>query len=271
MSIFLDVMVAGTIIIMMIRFYFEGLTKAILGLISGLLAIILALSFYKPLGALISDNITAPIIKSAIESQVSKDTDNKNGEDSGSSEAQNSNQNDNEEAGENSLDGVNKDNVLKNIPQEIKDILSTLGISTEELGEKIEEILNDTAIKTFEDFRKSLIDYIVNPISRFISNIIAFILIFILAKILLGILAKILDLVTKFPVIKQFNRLGGMIIGLVYGIIIVCILCAVINIVRVYIPADNKLAITDEKIESTIVYKHFNNFNFFNLFFKKSE
>ncbi len=61
-----------------------------------------------------------------------------------------------------------------------------------------------------------------------IINIIAFIIILILSKIIIRVVGNLLGLFTKLPVIKQFNRLGGAVLGGLIGVLVLYILSAVL-------------------------------------------
>ena len=66
-------------------------------------------------------------------------------------------------------------------------------------------------------------EYIAAYFARMAINIIAMIVVFIVVKFILGIISSILDLVGRLPVIRHFNRGGGLIIGFALGVIIVWI------------------------------------------------
>lgn len=58
-------------------------------------------------------------------------------------------------------------------------------------------------------------------IASIILNIIIFTIIFIIVYILMQIIIKVVDLVSMLPVLKQINKTGGFILGLVKGLIVV--------------------------------------------------
>ena len=78
----------------------------------------------------------------------------------------------------------------------------------------------------------SYIDSGINSVSEAIGtllvNIIAFVVILIAGKILIRLIGNLLGIFTKLPVIKQFNHLGGGILGGILGILMVYIICAVV-------------------------------------------
>ena len=70
-------------------------------------------------------------------------------------------------------------------------------------------------------------EYIAAYFARLAINIISKVAVFIIVKFTLSLLAGVLDLVARLPVIKQFNKGGGMLLGFTLGLIIVWIGLAV--------------------------------------------
>lgn len=75
---------------------------------------------------------------------------------------------------------------------------------------------------------QGLLNNIGDEITRAIINILSLILLFILIRIGLFIVGRILRGLVKLPVLKQFDRLGGLAFGAVEGLLMVYILCAVL-------------------------------------------
>jgi uncharacterized membrane protein required for colicin V production len=65
-------------------------------------------------------------------------------------------------------------------------------------------------------------------IATLFVNVLAFFIILFLSKILIRIIGNALGIFTKLPVIKQFNRLGGGVLGGIIGIFAVYVLAAVL-------------------------------------------
>ena len=105
------------------------------------------------------------------------------------------------------------DELIANLP--LPDIIR--GFLHEHNTPNIFELLN---VQTIEE-------YIAAYFSRMAINIIAKVSVFIIVKFTLGLLSGVLDLASRLPVIKQFNQIGGMLIGFVLGLIIVWIGLAV--------------------------------------------
>ena len=68
---------------------------------------------------------------------------------------------------------------------------------------------------------------IAEAIATLLINILAFVIVLILSKLVIRIVGKAFNIFTKLPVIKQFNRLGGMVLGGISGVLVLYIACAV--------------------------------------------
>ncbi len=69
---------------------------------------------------------------------------------------------------------------------------------------------------------------ITQSLAALILNIFAFIVILILSKLIIRIVGNVLGIFTKLPVIRQFNRLGGSVLGGIVGVLMLYIISAVI-------------------------------------------
>ena len=98
---------------------------------------------------------------------------------------------------------------------------------TNYLQKSIQETANNT--------KNSVEDVAVEKISTTIINVAILIIIFILVRIILSVLNLIIDIISKLPVIKQCDKLGGVIYGVLEGVLIVYILLALCLIMASFI------------------------------------
>jgi len=82
------------------------------------------------------------------------------------------------------------------------------------------EILNVSTIE----------EYIAAYFARMAINVISLFVVFVVVKFILSLISGLLDLMSRLPVIKQFNKGGGLLIGLALGVIIVWIGLAVMTL-----------------------------------------
>lgn len=93
-------------------------------------------------------------------------------------------------------------------------------------------------------------------IALLIINILAFVIILILSKIIIRVVGNLLGLFTKLPIIKQFNRLGGAVLGGLIGVLVLYILSAVLIL---FSPIDPQSRLTYEIENSTFASEIYEN------------
>ena len=88
-------------------------------------------------------------------------------------------------------------------------------------------------------------------------NICAFIGIFIIARLVLILLTFVADIIMSLPILKQFNKAGGIIYGLIKALLIIYVLLAIIFLI-IYVTGNNTLS---SAISSSFITKFFYNNN----------
>lgn len=72
--------------------------------------------------------------------------------------------------------------------------------------------------------------YIADSVAGIILNAISFVLVFVGVSIIMKIIIRCLNLLSRLPVIHTMNKMGGMLVGLLKGMIILWLICIVITI-----------------------------------------
>jgi len=99
-------------------------------------------------------------------------------------------------------------------------------------------------------------EYIAGFFAGMAINIIAMILVFISVRLILGLLAGVLDLVSRLPVIRTFNRGGGLIFGVIQGVFIVWLGLAIINLFFLNPTTPELVRILDESLIAGWIYEY---------------
>lgn len=127
-------------------------------------------------------------------------------------------------------------------------------ITSKVLPENYEEkvsILPDSLVQSGEENINTLAVNISHKIIYYGS----FIILFIVVRIVLKFVTILADLITKLPIIKQFDKTGGFIYGLIKGFLIVTALFAVISLISPMLDEKYINAI-DNSYLSKILYNH---------------
>lgn len=94
----------------------------------------------------------------------------------------------------------------------------------------------------FENIVLMLDEEIINGFVFRIINVISIILLFVLLKLLFSIIFSILKNITKLPIINEVNKIGGIVVGVVEGIVIAYLLILLVN----WLPISSVKPIKDE-------------------------
>lgn len=141
---------------------------------------------------------------------------------------------------------IDKTQIDDNIKNTIIEKITPEGLETTE-----EVKLEDNLVVGLMGSATSTIEEIADAFSVKLIEICVLLLLFIVVRIALKFVTLLTDLITKIPVLKQVNEVGGLIYGLVKGIFIVYVLLAVIYLISPLVNTD----ITNT-IESSFVTKH---------------
>lgn len=95
----------------------------------------------------------------------------------------------------------------------------------------IVKYISDEVENATEEKKREIVNSVATKVAINIINIITFIVLFLGARIALIFVRAITNLITKLPLIKQCDKIGGIIYGILHGFIIVFIGLALITFV----------------------------------------
>ena len=224
MGLIIDAIIVLIIIISSFLGYKKGLTKSFLKIFTFIIALVISFVLFKPISNIIINNTD-------IDENLQKAIEEKF--------------NQSEE---------NKQVEQKNDENSEKNDMPTI------FNNFISEKINDATAEAT--------DVIVKEASKQIAitiiNVGVVILVYIISQIVLIFIKGITDLVTKLPVIKQCDKLGGVIYGLLRAAIILIIIFTIISLIA---PIINSTVLLDMINDSIIGSKLYNNNIIFNIIF----
>lgn len=129
---------------------------------------------------------------------------------------------------------INKTQIDETIAQSVRGVI--LGNSDsqkveENMPSTITEYIQGQAENVADSAKESVADATAVGVSETIVKVAVWIILFIVARILLILLKFVTSLIAKLPVIKQCDKIGGVVYGLLEGLVIVYILLAIISLV----------------------------------------
>lgn len=129
----------------------------------------------------------------------------------------------------------------------------------------IEEVIsNDENTGLVQNATNSLLEGGSRTLAINIIYGITMIVLFVIARIALVFISALANMISKLPILNQFNKLGGIIYGLLRGIIITYVILMIVNLIITLNPTST----VKEKIDETYLAKTMCEYNILNIFFK---
>lgn len=124
-----------------------------------------------------------------------------------------------------SLEQAIKQNMLKN------DEKSTQEVKKESMPDVITNYINNAVENAADEAKTAIVESTAKEVAILIINIAVAITLFIISKIILLLVKGLANILTKLPVIKQFDKIGGIIFGLLQSLVIIYIALAIISLI----------------------------------------
>lgn len=214
MGIVVDLIIVAVMLLFIFLGYKKGLTGSLIKLLSFIIAIVLAVILYKPVGNAVIENTTIDEnIRTSLNATFGVQ--------------------------ENKQEEKNEENVPSSIMNNI--------------NKEIENATDEVKTNVIDETTKTVV-YVGSAI-----------VIFLAVKVVLLIVSLFTSQITKLPVIRQVDKIGGLAYGAIEGIVIVYAILAVISLTSV-IWANNAVVMAIGK--STLGEMLYNNNIILNLLFK---
>lgn len=187
MSIIVDLVILGILILCIALGYHKGLTGSLLKIISFVLALVVAFILFKPVSNFIVDktNWDESLEQGIREMIITED----------------------------SSATTKQDEEDKNMPT----------VMMEYINKTVEEAGNDA--------KEAIADATARDMAVTIINAGSWIALFLITRIVLIFIKGLANLITKLPIIKQFDKLGGIVYGVLKAIIVIYGILAIISFI----------------------------------------
>lgn len=224
MGIILDIIIIGILVLSTWLGYKKGLTKSLLKIFTFFIAIVISFILFKPIANLIISQTEIVNNLQITIASAFKNEDSKNNKDK---------------------DGKSYDNIIKadeNSEQNIPSIFYSY--------------IENEIIESTNEAKDFVIENASRKIAISIVNISVYIILFIVIRIVLIFIKAIAELITKLPVIKQCDELGGGIYGFLRACIVVLIGFTVISIIIPLIPSSEIIEIINQSMLAKFIYEN---------------
>ena len=223
MHIIIDVILIAVFVSTVINGYRIGFIKSLISVCKFFISIAIAFALASHVGALISEKVVYEPVLSVVTDKV-----------------------------EDVAGTVNEEADLSEIFDKLPDSVKLFVSYDEDAQDKINGAISDGIIS--DESISELSHSIASGISGVISSIIAFLAVFAISMIALTILAFVLDKIFTLPVLKQANKLLGLIFGVFYGAFNVFAVCTVITLILHLIGVNSPELSAEAMKDRTVVY-----------------
>lgn len=191
MGIFVDLIIVLIVGLCIFNGYRKGLARCILKLVTSIIALFIAILLFRPF---VNFVVTNTIIDENIQLSLEK--------------------------------------VMNNGIEERKDENNTELVKEDSgIPKPIVEYLNNNFKNAAKQKQEEAVISVARGAAILIVEIACFILIYVVVKIILKILIILIDIVSKLPIIRQFNEVGGFLYGIVEGVVIILLIMTGVTII----------------------------------------
>ena len=212
MSIIIDAIILGILVLCIALGYRKGLTGSLLKIISFVLAIVIAFILFKPVSNFIIENTNWD---------------------------------------ENLEQGI-RDTILNNDKQE--------EVAAQEDNQNMPSVMLDYINKSVEnagnEAKEAVVDATVRQVAIMIINAGVWFALFLIARIILIFVKGLTKIITSLPIIKQFDKLGGIIYGLVEAFIVIYALLAVLSFISPVVSGTGILDAVQKSFIGSVMYNN---------------
>ena len=118
------------------------------------------------------------------------------------------------------------------------------------------DYINNTVKNAAEEAKNNIVQTVADGIAVAVINLGSFIFLFCVMRLLLFIVSLVSSLFTDLPVIKQFDKTGGVIYGLLRALIVVFVVFALISLISPLIEGTGIIAAIDKSFIGGFLYNN---------------
>lgn len=125
-----------------------------------------------------------------------------------------------------------------------------------DLPESIVNYINKSVEDAANNAKKTVVENAARDITIAIVNIGSAIIVFIIARIILLFIKGIANLITELPIIKQIDKAGGIIYGVLESLLIIFIIFAIFTLISPLIEGTGLLTIINKSVIGGFMYNN---------------
>ncbi|MCI8362156.1 MAG: hypothetical protein HFJ41_03340 [Clostridia bacterium] len=150
------------------------------------------------------------------------------------------------------------DNIRNSIINLVQDDVEENGKISEEsnLPQSMIEHINESIQNSVNETKMTVVNTVATEISVGVVNVCVAIGLFIIARIALIFVSALSSIITDLPLIKQFDKAGGLIYGLVKSLLIIFIIFAIISFISPMIESSGIIEAINKSIVGSVLYNN---------------
>lgn len=125
-----------------------------------------------------------------------------------------------------------------------------------DLPEVIVNYINVGLQNTVNEAKDSIVKIVARNLAETIVEIIVIIGLFIITRLLLLFAKAILEAISEIPIIKQFNKAGGILYGILRGLLLIYLMLAIISLILPMLDKTSILNIINNSILTKVLYNN---------------
>lgn len=230
MGIVIDVIIIAILAICIGLGFKRGLTGSLLKIVSFILALIIAFVLFKPVSNFIIDNTNwDETLEQSIRQIFIEETMQENN-------IQEQNQN-------------TENTQLSN--EQIQE-----NEKTQSMPDVMINYINEAVENVGTEAKNAIVESTARNVATTIINIGVLIALFLVSRIVLIFIKGLTQLITKLPVIKQFDKLGGIIYGLLEALVIIYVILTILSLVSPLISNSGIIQAIENSFIGSIMYNN---------------
>lgn len=150
------------------------------------------------------------------------------------------------------------DNIKQSVVNFVADDVEESGMVKEDsnLPKAMVEYINETVEAAVEEAKDNVVEVAAEGIATITINVAVAILLFIVARIALIFVSALSKIITDLPIIKQFDKAGGIIYGLLRALVLIFILFALISLISPMIEQTGIIMTINKSFVGSILYNN---------------
>ncbi len=230
MGIIIDVIIIAILAICIGLGFKRGLTGSLLKIVSFILALIIAFLLFKPVSNFIIDNTNwDETLEQSIRQIFIEET-----------------------MQENNIQEQNKNTENTQLSNEqIQE-----NEKTQSMPDVMINYINEAVENVGTEAKNAIVESTARNVATTIINIGVLIALFLVSRIVLIFIKGLTQLITKLPVIKQFDKLGGIIYGLLEALVIIYVILTILSLVSPLISNSGIIQAIENSFIGSIMYNN---------------